>query len=104
MPQEKLRSVPCSTTPCTEKTRRVFYQVMDLHHIFSYLFTTLAANEQAVAASPQAVAAPGHDPRGWQVVVVTLLCSGIAQCIKLFSKLIKTGKIDWRIVAKTGGM
>lgn len=46
---------------------------------------------------------PG-DQRGWQVIVVTCLCSVIAQAIKFFTKLIKTGQLDWRVIAKTGGM
>jgi acid phosphatase family membrane protein YuiD len=78
---------------------------MDLHHTFSYILTTLAANEQSVSTTPTVPASNApHDPRGWQVIVVTLLCSGFAQFIKILSKFIKTGKIDWRILAKTGGM
>jgi acid phosphatase family membrane protein YuiD len=81
---------------------------MDLHSLPIYQFLTLFAdtagqslNDPSITA---AAAAPIHDQRGWQVVLVTLLCSGLAQSIKIFTKLFKTGKIDWRIVAKTGGM
>lgn len=42
--------------------------------------------------------------RGWQVICVTVLCSLIAQVIKLITKLIKTGKLDLRVFVKTGGM
>lgn len=44
------------------------------------------------------------DGRGWQVVVVTLMSSSIAQGLKVITKLIKTGQLDMRMVAKTGGM
>lgn len=44
------------------------------------------------------------DQRGWQVVLVTVLSSVIAQSVKIVTKLIKTGKLDLRIIAKTGGM
>jgi acid phosphatase family membrane protein YuiD len=46
----------------------------------------------------------GHDSRGWQVIVVTLISSFVAQSIKIIHKLLKTGKLDLRILAKTGGM
>ena len=51
--------------------------------------------------------APGGTPvdgRGWQVVVVTLMSSFIAQALKVVTKLVKTGKLDLRMVATTGGM
>lgn len=44
------------------------------------------------------------DERGWQVICVTLLASGLAQFVKVVGKLFKTGKIDLRMLAKTGGM
>lgn len=44
------------------------------------------------------------DGRGWQVIVVTILCSCIAQTIKIVAKLIRTGKLDLRLLSKTGGM
>jgi len=42
--------------------------------------------------------------RGWQVILVTILCSAIAQTIKILAKLIRTGRLDLRILSKTGGM
>ena len=45
--------------------------------------------------------APGGTPvdgRGWQVVVVTLMSSFIAQALKVVTKLVKTGKLDLRMV------
>ena len=42
--------------------------------------------------------------RGWQVIVVTILCSCIAQTIKIVAKFINTGKLDLRLLSKTGGM
>jgi acid phosphatase family membrane protein YuiD len=47
---------------------------------------------------------PLGNNRGWQVIVVTVLCSLIAQLLKIATKLVKTGKLDLRVIAKTGGM
>lgn len=48
---------------------------------------------------------PDHtDGRGWQVVLVTIMASLIAQFLKVFTKLATTGQFDLRMVAKTGGM
>jgi len=71
-----------------------------------HFLTTFADTATQSVSNPavSAVAAQPVDQRGWQVVLVTLLCSGFAQSIKIVTKLFKTGKIDWRIVAKTGGM
>lgn len=44
------------------------------------------------------------DERGWQVICVTILSSLIAQSLKIVSKVIRTGQIDWRLLARTGGM
>jgi uncharacterized protein len=80
---------------------------MDFHSLPIIHFLTTFADTATQSVSAQASAtAPGQyvDHRGWQVILVTLLCSGIAQSIKIVTKLFKTGKIDWRIVAKTGGM
>jgi acid phosphatase family membrane protein YuiD len=44
------------------------------------------------------------DQRGWQVIVVTIICSVFAQVIKIIWKLLRTGRMDWRMMAKTGGM
>ncbi|HEY9870066.1 MAG TPA: divergent PAP2 family protein [Candidatus Obscuribacterales bacterium] len=51
--------------------------------------------------------APAHSPgegRGWQVILVTLLCSFLAQSVKVLSKLLRTGQLDLRLIARTGGM
>ena len=50
------------------------------------------------------VAAPSLDGRGWQVILVTLMSSSIAQVLKVIIKLLTTGKLDMRMVATTGGM
>ena len=42
--------------------------------------------------------------RGWQVIAVTLLCSFLAQSVKIIAKLLRTGQLDLRMLAKTGGM
>ncbi len=56
-----------------------------------------------IATAPFAtITASGQ--RGWQVIAVTLGCSLIAQLIKITSKLLRTGHLDLRILAKTGGM
>lgn len=54
----------------------------------------------------QAGTGPGepNDQRGWQVIVCTILGSAIAQALKVLGKLISTGKLDVRLVARTGGM
>ncbi|MGH9553054.1 MAG: divergent PAP2 family protein [Terriglobales bacterium] len=69
---------------------------------FSWL--ALFAQTSIDAASASAHAADPGLTRGWQVIVVTGLSSGIAQLIKLVTKLIRTRKIDMRVLAKTGGM
>jgi acid phosphatase family membrane protein YuiD len=58
---------------------------------------------QGSLVSPEKLHAASNT-RGWQVIVVTVLCSCLAQAIKIFTKLAKTGQLDLRIVAKTGGM
>jgi uncharacterized protein len=68
--------------------------------------TTFWLSSLLAATSPTLTTvdnSPSHT-RGWQVICVTILCSLIAQSIKIVSKLIKTGQFDWRIMAKTGGM
>jgi uncharacterized protein len=73
---------------------------MDLH----WLAITLAqVTTGTVPANPSGYDSPGLH-RGWQVIVVTLLCSLLAQLVKLVTKLIRTGKLDLRVMAKTGGM
>ena len=80
---------------------------MDLHtqtllHFLTTFADTATQSMNTTAASTSSPAVVDH--RGWQVILVTIMCSGIAQSIKIFTKLFKTGKIDWRIMAKTGGM
>ena len=80
---------------------------MDFHSLPIIHFLTTFADSASQSLSNSTLAAnPAQqvDPRGWQVILVTFLCSGIAQLIKIVTKLFKTGKIDWRILAKTGGM
>ncbi|MBZ0184725.1 MAG: divergent PAP2 family protein [Candidatus Obscuribacterales bacterium] len=66
----------------------------NISNLFTFGDTSLMAH----------AAVAGTDGRGWQVVLVTVVCSAIAQSVKIFSKLIKTGKLDLRMMAKTGGM
>ena len=53
------------------------------------------------AAIPPPISA-GH--RGFQVIIVTFMCSFLAQSFKVISKLARTGHLDLRMIAKTGGM
>ena len=74
---------------------------MDIPFI-DYIQNALAmAQNNGTGESYCAVA---HNGRGWQVVLVTVMSSGIAQSFKLFWKLVTTGQLDLRILAKTGGM
>ena len=74
---------------------------LDLSFIGNFWSTINSGNIIAV----EGVAQPaGVDQRGWQVVLVTILSSFIAQSVKIFTKLIRTGTLDLRIIAKTGGM
>lgn len=66
------------------------------------LATTFADTTTAVTSASNAL--PPSSTRGWQVVCVTVLCSTLAQAFKILTKLIKTGKLDMRMLAKTGGM
>lgn len=52
---------------------------------------------------PLSNAYPAGD-RGWQVIAVTLACSFLAQSVKIVAKLLRTGQLDLRMLAKTGGM
>lgn len=47
---------------------------------------------------------PDSEHRGYQVIVVTFMCSFFAQTFKVVSKLFRTGQLDLRVIAKTGGM
>ncbi len=68
------------------------------HALHSILL--LATNIGETAAGPPAE----PSQRGWRVVAVTLLCSLLAQSVKIVSKFMRTGKLDLRMMAKTGGM
>jgi acid phosphatase family membrane protein YuiD len=56
----------------------------------------------ALAFVPTITIAPAH--RGWQVIFVTISASLLAQSLKVLTKLVRTGKLDLRMIAKTGGM
>jgi len=69
--------------------------------------TALLLLASTFAQSPAPPSVPAHaftGPRGWQVIIVTILCSTVAQVFKIIAKFFKTGRIDWRMLAKTGGM
>ncbi|MBX9685918.1 MAG: divergent PAP2 family protein [Candidatus Obscuribacterales bacterium] len=69
----------------------------------SDIFSFLSAGAILAQASPAAASA--HvDGRGWQVICVTFLASFLAQFVKVIGKLVRTGKIDFRMMARTGGM
>ncbi len=69
---------------------------------FDSLISLLSfADASSVLQPPNTV--DGHG-RGWQVIVVTLLCSLLAQSVKIVTKFIRTGQFDLRMMAKTGGM
>jgi hypothetical protein len=47
---------------------------------------------------------PPVEHRGAQVILVSFISSFIAQALKVVSKLARTGNLDFRMMAKTGGM
>lgn len=67
------------------------------HTIQSLLL--LASNVTEAPTHPEQAAG-----RGWQVILVTLICSLLAQSVKIVTKFFRTGKLDLRMMAKTGGM
>lgn len=69
----------------------------------SNLFNAAFTFGQSPAVDPAAYIADMHG-RGWQVILVTVMSSGIAQALKVFTKLATTGQLDLRMVATTGGM
>ncbi|HEY9773203.1 MAG TPA: divergent PAP2 family protein [Planktothrix sp.] len=73
---------------------------MDLHW---FPITFAQVTSSTIGSAPVSFDGPAYH-RGWQVITVTLLCSLLAQVVKLLWKLIKTGKLDLRVMAKTGGM
>jgi acid phosphatase family membrane protein YuiD len=68
-----------------------------------HLFQSLLMLAFNLSDAPAHAQAPGSS-RGWQVVTVTLLSSLVAQSFKILTKYAKTGRLDLRIIAKTGGM
>lgn len=75
-----------------------------MHDWSSLFWITTTFADATTSLTPTAQAASGSMTRGWQVVCVTVLCSTLAQAVKIVTKLIKTGKLDMRMLAKTGGM
>lgn len=69
--------------------------------LYQLLNTVNAASLQAQVNASQAHSVDG---RGWQVICVTFLASFLAQFVKVIGKLFRTGKIDLRMLAQTGGM
>lgn len=76
---------------------------MDSNADWLSLIVTTVAQANAQAQSASGAAAP-VDERGWQVIAVTFLSSVLAQVVKVITKLLTTGKLDFRLIAKTGGM
>lgn len=68
-----------------------------------FIVQTIALLLGSFADLPTGTAIPGGG-RGWQVIATTILCSMLAQTVKIVSKLIRTGHLDLRVMAKTGGM
>lgn len=68
-----------------------------LHQCLSFVFADTGITVDTVNANPGAT-------RGWQVIVVTLMSSFLAQALKILTKWIRTGHLDLRMMAKTGGM
>ncbi len=64
-------------------------------------FTSLLVLADTTAMS---LADTPPDHRGWQVIVVSFICSFVAQFLKIVYKLIRTGHLDLRMMARTGGM
>src|SRR5271170_4065030 len=68
------------------------------------LQSLLVMASNLIEAPVRTAAAASGANRGWQVITVTLLCSLLAQSVKIVSKLFRTGKLDLRMMARTGGM
>lgn len=47
---------------------------------------------------------PSAHQRGGQVIAVFLISSLLAQSVKIITKLVRTGQLDLRMLARTGGM
>ena len=67
-----------------------------------YLSQALLIMTDTYAAATAPPVSASH--RGYQVIVVTFICSFLAQSFKVVSKLVRTGHLDLRMIAKTGGM
>ena len=61
-------------------------------------------NSVALQAQLNATNSTHTDSRGWQVVACTFLGSILAQLVKVIGKLITQRKLDFRMLAQTGGM
>src|SRR5262245_31713933 len=72
---------------------------MDLPALISSIF--IPANSY-FAGGGTALTAAEH--RGGQVILVSFISSFLAQGFKVVSKLARTGHLDFRQMAKTGGM
>lgn len=72
---------------------------MDLSSLTSSFFWTASAFFPGAGSPP-----PPVEHRGGQVILVSFLCSFLAQIFKVLSKLARTGHLDFRQVSKTGGM
>jgi acid phosphatase family membrane protein YuiD len=71
------------------------------------VFSALLLLASTFAQSPATSSIQPHafgGQRGWQVILVTISCSAFAQLVKIVTKLFRTGRVDWRMLAKTGGM
>jgi acid phosphatase family membrane protein YuiD len=76
---------------------------MDFSFNFLPILNAVTLQAQAAAQAGAADPHPGAHS-GWQVIVVTFLSSILAQFVKVLGKLFKTGKLDLRLIARTGGM
>jgi uncharacterized protein len=56
-----------------------------------------------ICQTPGPTGAAAHQ-RGGQVIAVFLISSLLAQSVKIISKLVRTGQLDLRMLARTGGM
>src|SRR5215470_19997425 len=70
----------------------------------SQVFFSLASTLCGLPPAQQALVPEPGAGRGWQVIVATFLCSFVAQSSKIVGKLVRTGHLDLRMMARTGGM
>jgi acid phosphatase family membrane protein YuiD len=68
----------------------------------------ISLNQLLIQASAYFPGLPSQIPpvehRGGQVILVSFISSFLAQALKVVSKLARTGHLDFRMMAKTGGM